>query len=201
MPIRVVLCDSGGKGGKDGDAGVTARAYEFWRELKRAGLGHRLRLVKGGSSANAPRVHEAYPDTRARKDRNSGSAGDVPVLMLNTDALKDVLAADLRREEPGPGYLHVPDWAPASMLDELTAETRTAKGWVAMGRKHNETLDLSVYGEAAWLHLGADKINWTAPPAWAKSQDENPEVRKDADEAPQPPRVIRRGNRTAGVQL
>jgi phage terminase large subunit GpA-like protein len=197
MPIRVVLCDSGGKGGKDGDAGVTARAYEFWRELKRAGLGHRFRLVKGGSSANAPRVHEAYPDTRARKDRNSGSAGDVPVLLLNTDALKDVLAADLRREDPGPGYLHVPAWASSSVLDELTAETRTAKGWVAMGRKHNETLDLSIYGEAAWIALQADKITWELPPPWARDWDENPDVRKeDVPDPPKPaaprqPRVVR----------
>ena len=198
MPVRVVLCDSGGKGGKDGDAGVTARAYEFWRELRRLGLGHRFRLVKGGSSANAPRVHEAFPDTRGRKDRNSGSAGDVPVLLLNTDLLKDQLAADLRREEPGPGYLHVPAWAPASMLEELTAETRTAKGWVAMGKRQNETLDLCVYGEAAYIALQADKINWAAPPVWARPWDENPDVRSDGPApidpkpaAPRAPRVVR----------
>jgi phage terminase large subunit GpA-like protein len=200
MPIRVVLCDSGGKGGKDGDAGVTARAYEFWRELKRAGMGNRFRLVKGAGSSDSP-VREVFPNTSARKDRNSGSAGDVPLLLVDTDALKDVIASDLARENPGPGYLHVPDWAPASMLDELTSETRTAKGWVAMGRKHNETLDLSVYGEAAWvLPLKANEINWKAPPPWARPQDENPEVRRGDEEAP-PPRVIRRGNRTSGVQL
>lgn len=200
MPVRVVMCDSGGKGGKDGDAGVTARAYEFWRELRRAGMGNRFRLVKGAGSSDSP-VREVFPNTSARKDRNSGSVGDVPLLLVDTDAIKDVIASDLARENPGPGYLHVPAWASASVLDELTAETRTAKGWVALGRKQNETLDLSVYGEAAWiLPLRADKINWTNPPPWAREWDENPDVRKESEEAP-PPRVIRRGNRTSGVQL
>lgn len=118
--------------------------------------------------------------------------------MLNTDALKDVLAADLRRDEPGPGYLHVPGWASRSTLEELKAETRTAKGWVAMGRKQNETLDLCVYGEAAYIALQADKINWAAPPVWAKPWDENPDVRSagpapvDPKPAtPRAPRVVR----------
>ncbi len=195
MPVRVTLCDSGG------EDGVTSRAYEFWRQMAREGMGHKFRLVKGANSSNAPRVEERRPDARGNKQSNSGATGDVPVLFINTDQIKDTIAADLKREEPGPGFWHFASWMPTSAFEELTAETRTAKGWVNASKRHNEELDLCVYGEAAWIALQADKINWTNPPPWARDWDENPDVRKEGDPEPQPLRVIRRGNRTSGVQL
>lgn len=183
MPVRLTVCDSGG------EEGVTSRAYDFHRVLVRKRLDYKFRLVKGGSSSNAPRVEEKFPDTRGRADRNSGSAGDVPVLLLNTDSLKDTVAADLARTSPGPGYYHFPDWLPTSAYEELTAEVRTAKGWVNASGRKNESVDLCAYGEAAYIRLKAEAIDWTAPPAWAAPWDQNPDVR--LADVPPPPRPTR----------
>ena len=170
MPIRLVLCDSGGK------AGVTRRAYEFWRRLKRDNLHARFRLVKGASSENAKTIEETFPDSSKRKDRHSGATGDVPVLLINGTTLKDVVRADVLRTEPGPGYYHFPDWLPTSFFDELTAEHRGEKRWEQEGNRPNETLDLCQYGEAAVIRLGADRIDWTKPPSWAEEWDKNPDL-------------------------
>lgn len=170
LPIRMTCCDSGGK------AGVTARAYEFWRRLRRDGLHGRFRLVKGGSEANAPRMQEVFPDVRGRNDRKSGAAGDVPVLLLNTDIVKDAVMANAWRDRPGPGYSHFPAWLPTSFYEELTAETRGDRGWKNLNGRANETLDLFVYAYAALLKLSAEKIDWNAPPFWAQTWDMNPDI-------------------------
>ncbi|RYS31093.1 terminase, partial [Staphylococcus pseudintermedius] len=97
MRVRLTVCDSGG------EDGVSNRAYEFHRKLRREGKDGRFRLIKGRDTG--PRMMaDQYPDTRGRKDRDSGSAGDVPVCYANVNELKDTLAADLERETPGPGY-------------------------------------------------------------------------------------------------
>lgn len=183
MPVRMTGCDSGGK------AGVTVRAYEFWRWLRGKGMGHKFRLVKGADRIDAPRVQETFPDVRGRTDRNSGARGDVPVLICNSTMLKDDVMAKVWRESPGPGYFHFPDWLPTSFYDELTAEVRGDKRWADTG-KPNESLDLSYYSEACAVHLKADRIDWTKPPTWAADWDHNPDVR--ADDAPQPTRAAPR---------
>ncbi len=183
MPIRLTVCDSGGR------AGVTKRAYQFWRSLKAKNLSHRFRLVKGSDRPNAKTIDESYPDTRGRKDRKAGAVGDVPVLILNTTALKDAVMADVWRNTPGPGYYHFPRWLPTSFYDELTAETRGDDRWDDHGRR-NETFDLCYYGHAAAEYLKADRIDWTRPPAWAADWNWNPDVFADGDEAP--PRPVAR---------
>ena len=168
MAVRLTLCDSGG------EDGVTSRAYEFHRRLRERGLDSRFRLVKGRD--NGPTIEERFPDTRGRSDRGA-SAGDVPVIFLNTDALKDTIAADLARETPGPGYLHIPDWMDPAHVRELTAEVRTAKGWAkASSGAHNESVDLAVYAEAGYHRLRGFAINWQNPPTWAAEWDVNSEV-------------------------
>ncbi|MCG6869540.1 MAG: phage terminase large subunit family protein, partial [Gammaproteobacteria bacterium] len=66
-------------------------------------------------------------------------------------------------------------------------EVRTPKGWAMMGRKGgNEALDLLCYDRAAAIVLNAERINWDAPPPWARPQDTNPTI-VDADRpAPKP---------------
>lgn len=181
MPIRITVCDSGGK------AGVTKRAYAFWRALKAKGLAHRFRLVKGSDRPNAKTIDQTHPDSRGRKDRNAGSAGDVPVLILSTTALKDAVWADVWRATPGPGYYHFPRWLRSSFFDELTAETRGTDRWIASGRP-NESLDLCYYGHAAAEFLKADQINWDRPPPWAAEWDSNPDVHGDDSPPEQPKR-------------
>lgn len=181
MAIRLTVCDSGG------EDGVTRRAYEYHRRLAREGKDRRFRLVKG--RASGPQVHEDYPDNRGRGDRHSGAAGDVPVLLLNTDMLKDVLAADLERQSPGPGYWHLPRWMDASHIRELTAEIRTDKGWrKASASANNESIDLCVYAEAAFLRLKGDAIDWTSPPHWAADWETNSEVSGEAAKPATSPR-------------
>jgi phage terminase large subunit GpA-like protein len=179
MPVRLTACDSGGK------EGVTARAYEFFRELRAKGLHGKFRLVKGTDRIDAPRVVESFPDTRNRSDRNAGSAGDVPVLLLNSTLLKDDVMGKVWRTEDGPGRFHFPNWLPTSFYDELTAETRGDRRWEDHGRP-NESLDLSCYAEAAALFMKADRIDWSAPPSWAAEWDKNPDVYRPGDEPGRP---------------
>ena len=160
-PVMVAV-DSGGR------AGVTDRAYSFWRVCRYAGLGKRVMLVKGGSRKDAPRVRQSFPDSSKRADRKANARGEVPIFLLNTLILKDALAADLERTEPGPGYIHLPAWLDAWFFDELTAEIRTASGWERPGQARNEAFDLFCYAAAANLHLGAERVtDWTKAPAWA----------------------------------
>ena len=167
MAVRLTLCDSGG------EDGVTSRAYEFHRALVRRGLDHRFRLIKGRDTG--PTIEERFPDTSGRAERGA-SMGDVPVIFVNTQQLKDTLAADLARDTPGPGYWHLPDWMDPAHIRELTAEVRTAKGWRNSQGKHNESTDLAVYAEAGYHRLRAFTIDWRNPPQWAAEWDVNSEV-------------------------
>lgn len=156
----LTLGDSGGR------EGVTDKAYEFWRFLRAKGLNQRFMLVKGVGNLNAPRVHQTWPDARARKDRKAGR-GDVPVWLLNVNSLKDGIAGDLARAEHGPGFVHLPDWLDDGYFAEIMAETRTAKGWVREGHTPNEAFDLHAYNRAACIVLRAEAIDWKTPPEWA----------------------------------
>ncbi len=193
MPVHLTICDSGG------EDGVTDRAYDFYRALRRRGQARRFMLVKGSGSRTAARVQETYPDNRARKDRKAGARGDVPVWQINTNLLKDAVSNNMGREEPGPGYMHWPDWLKQWFFDELTAENRQDDGaWDKIGSR-NETFDLYVYGYAGLLRLGADRMDWQRPRPWALPWDENPEVvagdGSDHDPAPLPVRQAGRHTR------
>jgi phage terminase large subunit GpA-like protein len=170
MPVRAVGIDWGGK------AGTSMRALEFWRSLKPRGLAARVRLVKGDPRIGGPLIQETYPDSRKRKDRKSGSAGDVPQLLINSNRIKDTVDANVKRAEPGPGFYHFPDWLPETYYAELTAETRTARGWENMAGRRNEVFDLTGYAEGLALWLKVPAIRREAPPAWAAEWDRNPEV-------------------------
>lgn len=182
---RLVVCDSGGK------AGVTDKAYEFWRLMKARGLGERFRLVKGTGNLNAPRTHKTWPDSRSRKDRRAGR-GDVPVWILNVNALKDGIIGDLARDAEGPGYVHIPDWLDSSYFSEMTAEIRTAKGWECPPHTANEAFDLHTYNRAGCIMLRAETINWQTPPLWATAPAKREEVTRAraAESTPQKTRWI-----------
>lgn len=181
---EIVLCDSGGR------EGVTEKAYQFWRHMRGLGLGQRFMLVKGVGRINAPRVQLTWPDSRGRKDRSAGR-GDVPVWLLNSNALKDGIAGDLKRQEPGPGYFHVPDWVDPGFYDEMTAETRTDKGWIREGHTPNEAFDLDAYNRAGVIILGGEGIDWRNPPPWATPPAER--AKASAASSPEPARAVRSG--------
>lgn len=167
MQIKMVGCDSGGK------EGVTAKAYDYYRSLKKRGMAGRFQLLKGGSTPAAPRIMLSYPDSQ-RKDRKAAARGEIPVLMLNTDKLKDQLDNMLDRVDAGGGLIRFPDWLPDSFFVELTVEQKDHKGkWQNPKKLRNESWDLLAYCLALVSHLNMEQINWQKPPTWVATWDAN----------------------------
>ena len=182
MPILLTACDSGG------EDGVTDKAYDYFRSLKRSGKHQRFMLIKGGSSNAADIFKITYPDNTDRKDRKAKAKGDVPVAMLNTNKLKDIVSNSLERAEPGQGFVHFPDWLGTWFFEELTYEERNSAGqWIKPGKGNNEAFDLFAYTRACILKKKAHKINWSLPPMWAMPQDENPNIIRE--ESPAQPNI------------
>ncbi len=171
MKILDTVCDHGG------EDGVSDNAYKFYRKLKRLGLARRFYLVKGDSSKRSTLITKTYPDNTNGR-RKASAAGDVPLFLLQTDSLKDRLAASLSRTESGPGYYHTPDWLGEWFYEELLAETRGPDGkWRKISEKApNEAIDLSCYVDAIASLRGYHKMNWDNPKSWAKVWDDNPNV-------------------------
>lgn len=173
---RMVTVDTGG------EDGVTERAYAWYRRVRKLGLHHRVTLYKGGTTPSAPIIKESWVGKRTSKNK-----GDVPLLVCNTNLLSDIVYADLKRDTPGPGYIHFPapkhptlnpaGWLPQAFFDELEAEVREANGTWKQIRKRNETFDLLRMIYAGRMRLGIDKIvDWGRVPAWLAPLDKNSEV-------------------------
>lgn len=189
MRVGAVVCDMGGRDG------VTDKAMGFYRRLSPA-LKPRFRLIKGEPKPAAPLIEQRYPDTRNRSDRKGASKGDVPVLFVNSNRMKDRLSGDLDRAEPGDGYCHFPGWLNDWFYRELTREQRGTDGqWSS--RQRNEAWDLMCYCEAAAISgipfsagfrpRGIDAAGfWERPPPWAAPWDENALVFAP-DQAGRPP--------------
>jgi phage terminase large subunit GpA-like protein len=175
MPVVFTCIDSGG------EEGVTAKAYAFWRSLdNRERL--RCRLVKGSSSKEAV--------------KESIVANDVPLLLLGSNLLKDIVFSSIHREEIGPDYFHVPSWATEAYLKGLAnSEIRESTGWKAVKGARNEPLDLMCYARAAAIYLGADKEDfWKVPPSFAVEWERNPLLStKPLKPVMRGPRVINSG--------
>ncbi len=122
----------------------------------------------------------------------------MPVWQINTHLLKDAVSNNMAREEPGPGYMHWPDWLKTWFFDELTAETRQDNGTWEKISARNEAFDLYVYGYAGLLRLGADRMDWQRPRPWAASWSENPEIvaGEGGNLEPEPLPVRQSGRRT-----
>lgn len=165
MRLMAMAVDSGG------EDGVTDNAYKFWRRCRRDGLGKRIYLFKGDSIRRAKLITRTFPDNTGRTGRRAQAAGDVPLWLLQTDALKDRVNNALWRDSPGPGYVHFPDWLGSWFYDELTYEERSSDGkWSKPGRGANEAFDLMVYADALVILHGYEKIRWTDAPEWASRE-------------------------------
>ncbi|EPS6129415.1 phage terminase large subunit family protein [Escherichia coli] len=166
MRLMAMAVDSGG------EDGVTDNAYKFWRRCRRDGLGKRIYLFKGDSIRRAKLITRTFPDNTGRTGRRAQAAGDVPLWLLQTDALKDRVNNALWRDSPGPGYVHFPDWLESWFYDELTYEERSSDGkWSKPGRGANEAFDLMVYAEALVILHGYEKIRWPDAPEWASREN------------------------------
>lgn len=183
MSARATACDSGG------GEGSTGHAYNFWRRLKRQqnGSHRRFILVKGAPSATAPLARTTWPDS-AKKDKYAVARGDVPVVLLNSDKLKDRVAVLMNRrvvdEDDGAGgKLRYPNWFQDWFYVQLTSEVRTTKGWDNLRKRRNEAFDLTYYAlgiavrpreeTVPYIHFAVENIDWLNPPGWAEEWDEN----------------------------
>lgn len=176
MRLKLLVVDSGG------EDGVTENAMAWWRRLRKAKLHNRVRLYKGASSRTAPIIKETMQGKRSTK-----ATADVPVLLCNPNLLSDAVDTGLRRQTPGPGYIHFPapkhptqnpgGWLPQAFFEELSAEVREKSGTWKQIRKRNETFDLCRMIRAGLLFLKLDKVqNWGVVPAWLAPLDQNSEI-------------------------
>ncbi len=181
MRLMAMAVDSGG------EDGVTDNAYKFWRRCRRDGLGKRIYLFKGDSIRRAKLITRTFPDNTGRTGRRAQAAGDVPLWLLQTDALKDRVNNALWRDSPGPGYVHFPDWLGSWFYDELTYEERSSDGkWSKPGRGANEAFDLMVYAEALVILHGYEKIRWPDAPEWASLETWRECVPDSTEPSPSP---------------
>lgn len=173
MAIKMTGCDSGGYAKSKGEA-VTAMAYEFYRSLRKRNLHGRFHLTKGDPKPGQARTRITYPDAQ-KKDKLSSARGDVPVMMLNSNVLKDALNGRLDCVVPGKGMIRFPDFLTDSFFVELCAEIRTEKGWINPKDDRNESWDLCymMLGLCASQLLMVEHIDWSNPPGWARPWDAN----------------------------
>jgi len=193
MRIAAVAIDSAGA------PGTTQNAYRFYRQARAKGLHRKLILTKGEATPRTPRCRKTLPDSSDRKDRHAEARGEIPVWIFNTNLMKDGLAAQLGREDPGPLYVHLTTAfceldGSSPFFEELTAESRNPDGTWKKIRQRNETLDCMIMADVAVLALGGERINWDAPPAWAAPHDKNPLVIHAGTQLQVPPSQ-RRGRR------
>lgn len=181
MRLMSMAVDSGG------EDGVTDNAYKFWRRCRRDGLGKRIYLFKGDSVRRSKLIQRTFPDNTGRSSRRAQATGDVPLFLLQTDALKDRVNNALWRDSPGPGYVHFPAWLGSWFYDELTYEERSIDGkWSKPGRGANEAFDLLVYADALAILNGYEKIKWPSAPEWARRETWIENTQTEAGEVPSP---------------
>jgi len=158
VPVQCVCVDSGGH--------HTEHVYRYCK-LR---ADRRVFPVRGGNTPGIPLVTRPTMHNRYR----------VKLFTLGVDTAKDVIYSRLRIPAPGPGYMHLPDWADLEYANQLTAERcirKYVKGkgairqWVKI-RERNEALDLAVYALAALHILGPavvqslkSRADWLAVPA------------------------------------
>jgi len=128
-----------------------------------------------------PRTRLDFPDSN-RKDNKSAARGDVPVLFINSNLVKDSLNGRLDVVVPGKGMYHMPDWLPDEFYQEMCVEVlEPGKGWINPNQARNEAWDLSYYALALCISpkmLAVESLDWDNAPGWAKPHDENDLVRE-----------------------
>ena len=181
LRVKLAVVDTGGEGKQNGGEGVSHNAYAWFRRIRRLGFAQRVMLYKGASLPSAPIVRESMVGG------TNGKAHDVPLFVCNPHLLSDTVDSGLRRESPGPGYIHFPKpkhpvtnpdgWLSAAFFDELHAEVRGKNGLWSKVRKRNESFDLCRMIRAGLLRLGLDQlVSWDTVPPWLAPLAQNSEI-------------------------
>lgn len=135
--IMAACIDSGGH--------FTQQVYRFCKDHQ----DRRWWPVKGANTTTAPPIGRPSMNNRLR----------VPLFTIGVSAIKETIYFRLKREEPGPGYMHFSKHVnDEEYFRQLTAEqliTKWRRGvperrWVKT-RERNEALDCRVYAYAALL--------------------------------------------------
>jgi phage terminase large subunit GpA-like protein len=142
--ITVTMIDSGGL--------HTDSVYRFVRARQ-----HRKIFALKGSSEAGKEILGKFSTNNAYRIR---------LWLIGTDTAKDRIFARLKIPGPGPGYMHLPDFAEDEYLAQLTSEKairryRRGKGTIreyVKTRARNEALDLEVYSLAALYVLGQQTL-------------------------------------------
>lgn len=182
-----MMIDSGGA------PGVTGNAYRFAAAARSRRISDdRLMLLKGDAKVGSKRVALSKIDWQS-----SGKpvARGLRMLLVSSNELKDDVAGALRRQTPGPNYVHVPGEINAEWFDQVTAEEKGPKGWARRSTSaRNEAFDHMCYARAAVLRppWRWDRINWVASPPWAAPLESNSLVTKiaaDGGDTPASPAI------------
>lgn len=180
LPALCVLIDSGGA------AGVTGNAYRFAVAARKRGISDsRLILLKGDAKVGAKRIALTKVDWQV--DGKILAQG-LRLLLVSSREMKDDVAGALRRETPGPGYVHLPGDLNDEWFAQVTAEQRSPEGvWEKRSSGlRNEAFDHMCYARAAVLRppFRWDRINWSSPLPWAQPIGTNSLVRTIEDRPP-----------------
>lgn len=139
----VTFIDSGGH--------HTKEVYQFCR----ARVHQRVFAIKGANTEGAPLL--------GRPTRNN-SARALLYMVGAFTGKESALARLTKVREPGPGYVHLPDWLDGEQVSQFGNEKlvtrivggRAKREWVKTGR--NEMIDLLVYAYAALHSLGPKTV-------------------------------------------
>jgi phage terminase large subunit GpA-like protein len=144
VKISCTMIDSGGL--------HTDSVYRFVRARQQ----RKIFALKGSSEAGKEILGKFSINNQYR----------VKLWLIGTDTAKDRIFARLKIPGPGPGFMHLPDFAEDEYLAQLTSEKavrryRRGKGTTReyiKTRARNEALDLEVYALAALYVLGQATI-------------------------------------------
>ncbi len=208
-PPLAVGIDTGGGGTKS--ESWTSSVKRLWHKatepISHGGWGiqrTRVVLLKGGNNPNAKLMPPAeFVD---RKAKGTPKRNAPQLWMPNVHKIKNMVDVRLRRETPGPGYIHFPGadrpGAPKrerndkvrglddEFFDEITAEELKAGRWAKL-RPRNETWDHLVYAYAVILTPGRAQsrsdMRWVPKPFRVPVQAAPQLVLEGAATVPVPP--------------
>ena len=171
--------------GDPGQEAVWNEVDSFLLSTWETATGHKVKIACTMIDSGGLHTDSVYRFVRARQHRKifalkgSSESGKeilgkfsvnnqyrVKLWIIGTDTAKDRIFARMKIPAPGPGYMHLPDFAEDEYLAQLTSEKavrryRRGKGTVReylKTRARNEALDLEVYALSALYVLGQAAI-------------------------------------------
>lgn len=143
-----------------GAEGVTTNAFKFFYAAVAAGVPpDAITLIKGG---NNPRARLLPAPTIDAKRKRAKTDPDAPLFVPNVNRFKSIVDVRLRRQIPGPAYIHLPAEMAVQHVAEIAAEELRDGLWQKKPGQANETWDLLVYNAVVMMRFsGADaSLSW-----------------------------------------